>query len=119
MGMTLEERQATHTERLAKLCIDIAAGNGLLDRIERFCRENGICDFATFCDESADKAPDLFQFAVKGGRGTGARIRGIEACIAKVRRDLRGNEPVPGRLSDDTTREKTREYVAGCREIGD
>lgn len=118
MDTNLEERQATYAERLAKLYSDIADGNGPLDRIERFCRENKICDFSTFIDESADKAPDLYQFATKNTRGTGARIRGIEARIAKVRRELRDDESVPGRLSDSEIREQIREYVAGCREKG-
>lgn len=70
-----------------KMAKDIAEGNGPLDRVEKFCRDNEIYSFCDFIDAAHDKAPDLAEWAEKPGRGVGARLRGIEARIAKVKRE--------------------------------
>ena len=67
---------------------NIKAGNGPLDRIEQFCRERKITCFCDFIDAAEDGAPDLAEWANKPGRGVSARLRGIEARIAKVRREI-------------------------------
>lgn len=85
-----EDAARNRAARLARLYEDIANGNGPLDRIERFCRERKIYDFCNFIKAAGEEAPDLAKWAVKPGRGTGARMRGISARIAKVRREADG-----------------------------
>lgn len=74
-------------QAISKMAKDIAEGNGPLDRIEKFCRDNKIYSFCGFIDAAHDKAPDLFEWSEKSGCGVGARLRGIEARIAKVKRE--------------------------------
>lgn len=83
--MTREERLAARM----KLYEDIANGNGPLDKIERFCRERSIVRYCDFIDAVLDEDEELAAWVLKPGRGVAARIRGIEARIAKVRRELK------------------------------
>lgn len=83
--MTREERLVARM----KLYEDIANGNGPLDKIERFCRERGIVRYCDFIDAVLDEDEELAAWVLKPGRGVAARIRGIEASIAKVRRELK------------------------------
>lgn len=77
----------SRSQAMYKMAENIANGSGPLDRIEAFCRENKIYSFCDFMDAADEKAPDLAEWAEKPGRGAGARLRGINARIAKVKRD--------------------------------
>lgn len=82
----------TRSGRLAarqKMYEDIANGNGPLDRVERFCRERGIVNYCDFIDTVMNEDTELAEWALKSGRGQGARCRGINARISKVRQELR------------------------------
>lgn len=81
----------TRAERLAarmKMTEDIANENGPLDRVERFCRERGIIYYCDFIDAVTDEDEELAAWVLKSGRGVGARTRGINARITKVKREL-------------------------------
>lgn len=67
---------------------DIASGNGPLDQVERFCRERKIIFYWDFINAMLDEDTDLSRWALKSGKGQAACIRGIEARIAKVKREL-------------------------------
>mgnify|MGYP001071772508 CR=1 FL=1 len=82
--MTREERIVARR----KMAADIANGNGPLDQVERFCRERKITSYWDFINAMLDEDTDLSRWALKSGRGQAARIRGIEARIAKVKREL-------------------------------
>ena len=71
-----------------KIAEDIANGNGPLDKVERFCRERKICYYHDFIGSVWDEDPELAEWVSKSGRGVAARTRGINARIAKVRRDI-------------------------------
>ena len=85
-------RKEARVAAMMKMAEDIANGNGPLDRIERFCRERGVYTFCEFVIEAGVDAPDLLEWAEKPGRGTAARLRGINARIAKVRREAKVKE---------------------------
>lgn len=84
-----KSRRKARTEAILKMAEDIAAGNGPLDRVERFCRERGICDYCDFIEQVMDEDEDLARWALKGGYGVAARTRGINARIAKVKQEVR------------------------------
>ena len=84
-----ESRRKARTEAILKMAEDIAAGNGPLDRVERFCRERRICYYADFIEQVMDEDEDLARWALKDGYGVAASTRGINARIAKVKREMR------------------------------
>lgn len=84
------ERQARRLASMRKMAEDIANGNGPLDRVEQFCRERGICHYCDFIDRVMAEDEDLARWALKDGRGVAARTRGINARIAKVKREVEG-----------------------------
>lgn len=81
-----------HAEAVVEMARRIAAGDGPLDRVERFCRERGIGHYSEFLDAVLDEDEELWDWATKFGRGQVARMRGIKARVAKVRRELERKE---------------------------
>lgn len=69
------------SREMAKAIVD---GDGPLNRIERFCREHDVVDFADLMLKLDEHDPDLARWVERPGKGVGARLRGVNGRISKV-----------------------------------
>lgn len=62
-------------------------GKTPLDRVEQFCRERQITNFADCMSAMSREYPLLFEWALRGYHSC-SRVRGIQGRLSKIRKEI-------------------------------